>query len=293
MDINQYPNFIEAAFELDELSLEGLFGDSTKRLVEHRNLMDQAEYFIKILDDWLLDHDQYGKPNVKALMMLFIKLYLDAIQSNPKIAVEILAAYWRGTRENPELEGISGYTETIRFIQEAKRKMYEIQIKSASERKMSDLKSVMGAFITAYSKSVEYIGQILVPCIQLVKLVNGQEIETVKVMKHTLYEKVDIFNKESNNKYRALTEVLNRDIRNADSHLSIRYIANKQIIEYKKRVGAKINTHNVTPTEWFLSIYPKVGWVIQAFIYSGVLMCIGFSDKPNFIQKYNQIFKNE
>lgn len=291
MDMNQYPNFIEAANELDELSLEGLFGEDTRKLVEQREQINQTDYFVKILDEWLSETDQYGKPFVKGLMRLFIKLYIEAIQKNPEEAIEVLAAYWRGTKDNPELEGISGYTETIRYHQEAKRIIAELQAKS--ERKMSEQKHAMASFITAYSKSVEYIGQILVPCIQLVRIVNGAHYNAFNIMKLTLHDKVELFNKESGNKYKALTDVLNRDIRNADSHLNIRYVPNKQVIEYKKRMGAKIRTHDVTVNDWFLNIYPKVGWVIQAYIYSGVLMCIGFSDRSKFIEKYNKIFSTE
>lgn len=291
MDMNQYPNFIEAANELDELSLEGLFGEDTRKLVEQRELVSQTDYFVTILDEWLSETDQYGKPVVKGLMKLFIHLYIEAIQKNPGEAVEVLAAYWRGTKDNPEFEGISGYTETVRYNQEAKRIIAELEAKS--ERKMSEQKHAMASFITAYSKSVEYIGQILVPCIQLVKLANGVHYNTLNIMKLTLHDKVELFNRESGNKYQALTDVLNRDIRNADSHLNIRYVPNKQVIEYKKRMGAKINTYEVTVNDWFLNIYPKVGWVIQAYIYSGVLMCIGFSDKSKFIDKYKQIYSTE
>ncbi|WGU92038.1 hypothetical protein QJQ58_15610 [Paenibacillus dendritiformis] len=288
MDVSQHTNFVDAANELDELSLEGFFGEETRKLVEQRDLIYQTDYFVKILDDWISDNKQYGKPNVKSFMMLFLKLYLDAVQTNPAETIDILTEYWRGTKDNPELEGISGYMEAARFIQEAKLILAAFQNKQ--ELKMSEQKKVMAAFITAYSKSIECIGQILVPCIRLVKLVNGEQVDAISIMRLTLYNKVDMFNKESGDKYKSLTDVLNRDIRNADSHLNIRYVPNKQVIQYKKRMGAKIVTYDVTVNDWFLNIYPQVGWFIQAFIFSGTLMCIGFSDKSKFIGKYTQIF---
>lgn len=289
--MNQYPNFIEAANELDELSLEGIFGEVTRKLVEQRELVSQTDYFVTILDEWLSETNQYGKPIVKRIMMLFIKLYIEAFEINPEETIEVLAAYWRGTKDNPESEGISGYTETVRYHHEAKRIITELEGKS--ERKLSEQKHAMASFLTAYSKSVEYIGQILVPCIQLVHIINGEQVDTIRVIKSPLYEKVKLFNEASSNKYKAITDVLNRDIRNADSHLNIRYVPSKGIIEYKKRMGAKIKTYEVTVHDWFLNIYPKVGWVIQAYIYSGVLICIGFSNKPKFIEKYKQIFNSE
>lgn len=290
MDEHLYPNFFEAANELDELTLEGFFGEATRKIVEQRDFLSQTDYFVFLLDDWLSDNTQYGKANVKALIILFLQIYIEAIKVDPVTTVDSLATYWTGTKDNPELEGISGYMEAVRFNQEARRALDEIQ--TNTDRKTSDYKHAMSSSITAYSKMVEYIGQILVPCIRLVKATHGEHMNSLDIMKLTLHNKIKLFNQSSGNKYKLLTDMLNRDIRNADSHLTLRYVVNKNQIEYKKRMGGKLNTNYITIEDWFLSIYPKVGWILQAFVYSSVLLCIGFSDKTRFMEKYTLILTN-
>jgi hypothetical protein len=163
-----YSEFYEAADELDELTLEGFFGENARKLLKQRESVTQTEYFSNILDDWNTDLTQYGKPKVKEFMLLFLGLFLDAYLINSQITVEILASYWKGTKENPELEGVSGYTETIRFHKMATHMMDELKEKQV--QKASEKKNAVSAFITSYSKSVEYIGQVLTPCVLLAKL---------------------------------------------------------------------------------------------------------------------------
>jgi len=60
-----FPDFKEAAKEIDELSLEGFFGESAKELTLSRDILGQAAFFSACLDDWIVDKKQYGKDEVK------------------------------------------------------------------------------------------------------------------------------------------------------------------------------------------------------------------------------------
>ena len=51
----KFPDYQEAAKEIDELSLEGFFGESAKELTLSRDVQGQAEFFSACLDDWIAD----------------------------------------------------------------------------------------------------------------------------------------------------------------------------------------------------------------------------------------------
>ncbi|MCC8435416.1 hypothetical protein HP567_012750 [Brevibacillus sp. M2.1A] len=286
----KYSFFIEVADELDELTFEGFFGEDVRSLVKERDFLSQEEYFVKILQGWNSDLEQYGKNTVKQYMIMFMDLYLNTIKINPQKAIEILSAYWRGTEDNPELAGISGYSEAVRYHVDAMNLLREFSQKEP--RKLSEKKLIASSFITSYSKSIEYIGQILVPCLQMAKLTNGIDENAVNLMGLTLYEKIQMFNRETSNKYVDLTKGINRNIRNADAHLSLRYVPSKDSLELKVRKGGKISLVLIPINKWILEIYPIPGWIIQAYIYSGCLLCLGMINKQLFAEMYDQIFRD-
>jgi hypothetical protein len=56
----KFPDYQEAAKEIDELSLEGFFGESVKALTLSRGVQGPSEFFSACLDDWIADKNQYG-----------------------------------------------------------------------------------------------------------------------------------------------------------------------------------------------------------------------------------------
>ncbi|WP_339193952.1 hypothetical protein MKY95_19325 [Paenibacillus sp. FSL P4-0176] len=286
-DQTKYPDFYEAADELDDLVRDGILGEEAIRNLERRDSLNMEEYLVHIFDHWMGDKDQIGKDNVKDLIRQFIDFFVEAVQKQPQDTFDILSEYWRGTQDNPELEGMSGYTEAVRFHREAINGIYQIQ---GQNNKSSDIKRVAGAYITAYSKWVEYVGQLLFPCIKIALLINEKQINENQIFRMTLNNKIDFFNSETDNKYFALNDLINRTIRNADSHLSIKYSYSKNSLEYKKRSQGKTRVFTVPIAEWITETYPKPGWFVQAFIMSTILAYLGTTNTELFRVKYESLF---
>lgn len=287
-DETKFPEFYEAADELDDLIRDGLFGEGALKNLEIRDSVSIEEYLVHIFDNWLSDGDQIGKDNVKDLIKQFMEFFMETYRLKPQATIDILTEYWRGTPDNPELEGMSGYTEAIRFHREAVNGVKQL---NGQNDKSSDVKRAVGLYITAYSKWVEHVGQILVPCIKIALLNNQKDINENKIMKLTLNDKIDQFNTETNNKYFALNELINRTIRNADSHLSIKYSLSKNSLDYKKRFRGKTQVYSVPIEEWMLETYPKPGWFVQSFIISTILVYLGVTNTALFKTKYESLFE--
>lgn len=283
-----YPNYHDALNELDELTLEGLFGDKSIEMIELRSVLGENEQLHRIITDWEHDLSQYGKGKVKELMYSLVELYLEAIKENRQAALRSILSFWRGHVDNPEQEKVSSYVETLRLHREAINHMEELQQKEG--KSLGEKKRAMGYFINAYSKSVEFISMILAHFIELVRIINKEQLKTDEILKLTLHNRIKCFNSETNNKYESITHVLDRNVRNADSHNTIKYSGQKNCVEIKKRVGNKTRIIEISINDWFLNVYPKTGWLIQAFIYSITLISLGLTDKDLFKEKYISLF---
>ncbi|AZK47505.1 hypothetical protein [Paenibacillus lentus] len=283
-----YINYHDSLNELDDLTLEGLFGDEAIEMIELRSVLGTDDQLHKILSEWESDLSQYGKEKVKELMHSFVEIYLGAIKSDRSVALASILNFWRGSLDNPEQERVSSYVETLRLHREAINQMGEFQRKQ--NKSLGDRKRVMGQFINAYSKSVEFISMILANCIELVRISKGEQVNRDDILKLTLHKKIQLFNEETNYQYEAFTKLLDRNIRNADAHNSIKYSGQKNCLEAKKRVGNKTIIIEISINEWFQDIYPKTGWLVQAFIFSTALISLGLSNIDLFKEKYLSLF---
>ncbi|MGG4481227.1 hypothetical protein [Paenibacillus illinoisensis] len=287
-DQTSFPDFYEAADELDDLIRDGLFGEEAIQNLNKRDLLSIEDYLVQIFDEWISNDNQVGKDKVKILVVQFVEFFADVIKEKPQETIDILSGYWTGTADNPELEGMSGHTEAMRFHREAI--IGAERLKYQENKTSADLKRVAGAFITAYSKVVEHVGQILVPCIKIAFLKNQKDFNENQILRLTLNDKIEKFNLETSNSYFALNDLINRTIRNADSHLSIKYSVSKRALEYKKRYRGKTQIFSVPLEKWMFEIYPKPGWFVQAFIYSSILVCLGVTNPSLFKIKYEGLF---
>lgn len=286
-DQAEFPEFYEAADELDELIRDGLFGEDAIQNLERRDSISLEDYLVHIFDDWMNGKEQIGKGNVKDLIRQFVDFFAEAAQKKPQETFDILTEYWRGTPDNPELEGMSGHTEALRFHREAINGVKQLQGRNNNS---SDIKRLAALYISAYSKWVEHVGQILVPCIKLALLINEKDYNENQILRMTLNNKIDMFNTETDNKYFALNDLINRTIRNADSHLSIKFSIASRSLEYKKRHQGKTRIFSMPISEWITETYPRPGWFVQSFVMSTILAYLGATNTDLFKVKYESLF---
>ncbi len=289
MNDEKFNDFLQAVNELDDLSLEGYFGEEVKGLVQRRDNLDTTDYLVECLDNWIKDKEQFGKDKVKELMLIFFELYTNALKIEGQKAIDVLTCFWKGTSDNPGIECTSSYMEFARINAELSLILSEIQRKSNTA--ISDKKKIATAVITAYSKGVELIGKILISCILLEKIEQGQELKIMEIYDLTLYKKINLFQKLSNGRYDKLVNSINRSIRNADAHLNTYFVPSRSEFVFKIKKHNKIITEKLDVLTMLMEVYPQPGWIVQAFVYSSMLLIISNNSKDRFNEKVRQVFE--
>lgn len=282
MTRDMFPNFFDVA---DEVRILSFLSDNRMGNVESLNPRDKHVF---ILENWLSRPDitQHTRTNICNYILLFMDIYYNALLKDSTLTYDVLFSYWRGTADNPEWEGASGFYEALSHRRDS-QKAFNTFLED-DKKDIFMFKSVINKSLTTYSKLVEYVGKILIPCINLVKIASDKQVNLSPYTKEyaTLYNKIESFNELSKNNYTSLTSNINRSIRNAESHLNIKYVIGKGILEYKTNNGT---TETITIEEWFTNIYPEVSWIHESFIYSFILLLTPSFSKNKFIKIYNDI----
>ncbi|MGG3926885.1 hypothetical protein ABET51_12880 [Metabacillus fastidiosus] len=286
-NIEVFKEFMMAAEELDELALEGYYGEEIKNLVINRDSISVNEHLYDSLKIWIDDETQYGKEIVKEFILIFFQLYLDAYRVGGQEAINTITKFWMGTKENPELECTSSYSEFSRLFVETKLILNEMP---KSNIKLYQLKKSISSITGTYSKGVEFIGKVLTTCIVLKKITLKETYNYYKIYNMKLYDKINLFNSDNNPNHQRLTDIINRNLRNAEAHLSLTYDFKNNHFLLKKKSNGKIVNDIITINKMIMELLPSVGWFAQAFIYSGILFVLGHDDKTKFINSINKIY---
>lgn len=284
---NNYSDFEEASREMDSLSLEGFFGENAKKLTLSREILKQSEYFTACIDDWISDENQFGKIKVKQLILVFLKLFVNSIEIGGQKSIDAITSFMRGTKKHPEIECLSSFMEYIRLHVETKKLM----ISSKTEIPSISTKKRLGASLTnTYSKGVELTSKILNACIILLEISQGIKSDELEVYNIFLWKKIRRFKKLSDGKYDMIISYIDRDIRNAEVHLNLRFIPERSVFKYRIRDGKRIRNKEISAEEFIFKKYPTNGWIAQGFIYSSILLILMKLD-PNLCKlKIQEIF---
>ncbi|MBC1741833.1 hypothetical protein HCA06_01915 [Listeria welshimeri] len=85
------------------------------------------------------------------------------------------------------------------------------------------------------------------------------------------------------------SQTINRKIRNGESHLSLSVNIRKAVVEVKIVEKHKTIKEEI-PWEDFIKIdFVKIGWMIQAFIYSQILFFQAMEDKDNYLTNMQKL----
>lgn len=286
---SNYSDFQEATREIDELCLEGFFGESAKNLTLNKDIINQAQFFSTCLDDLVADKNQYGKNEVKQLILVFMRLYAQSIEAGGQKAIDAITSFMRGSTENPEIECLSSFAEYIRLHVETKKLM--CMPNNQSTPSSSEKKRLGAALSNTYSKGVELISKILNACIILLEISKGTQPDELKIYNLFLWKKIQLFKRLSDGKYNKIITFIDRDIRNAEAHLNLRFVPEREVFKYKVRDGKRIKNKEISVKEFILHKYPSNGWVVQGFIYSASLLILAHLDSKLYKSKIQQIFR--
>lgn len=277
-----YSDFELATQELDSLTSEGFFGENAKQLMLQREYLSIYEHLYNCFLDWSKDNNQYGKKAVAHLIMIFLRLYVDAWQGENQDAIDVITSVWKGTPEQPYLECTSSYTEYLRTHVEFTQLIRELG--KNLNATVSQKKKLGAALTNAYSKGVEFVGKILTRLVALLQIANGESYDLPALSEMTLHKKIQRFLTLSNGKYDVLVTNLDREVRNAESHLSIYYNTNENVYILKSTTdkGKTGKARKIKPDIMITKIYPFVGWFSQAFVYSAIILVLAHENTERF-----------
>ncbi|AVP61703.1 hypothetical protein C7M79_13790 [Clostridium botulinum] len=280
-------NFEYANDELGELINDGVFGENVKQLTDQFGRISNSDYYCKSLDLWLQNPSQFGKENVKIFINIFSKIIIESFEvDNQKTSYEIIS-FLQGDDANNRTETLSSYTQYILYNETF---IEELEKKSAEEKSIKNTKQISNALINAYNKGVEYISKIYSLVNILFCITDKRKIDINNINRKTLYEKCKDIKSRKVAEYNILVDSIDRNIRNADSHSTIYFNVDKGEYVYKLLRKGKWKYINVTASDMIINIYPKIGWIIQGFIYTISLFIIASEDKNKYIEYSNKIF---
>jgi len=280
-------DFLKSGKELDELSMEGFFGADARNLVIQRDSMPLDEYLYMTLIQWN-NTEQLGKNKVKEFILRLFTIYTEALKKGGQEAIDIISAFWQGTEDNPELECMSSYNEAVTLNQECKNLLADL--KDNKKIKLSERKKLSQALLNTYSKNVELSSKILTALIVEKKIALGETYNLIQIYKKTLHNKIEIFESLVEDSFKSLTSVINREVRNADSHLSISYDSENDQFVYKKSIDGRIENKRIDLIHMMFNVIPSIGWLIQGFIYSSNLFILMHENKDLYRKSVKELF---
>jgi len=254
----------EFLVEMDKLTKEGIFGEKPKLYAFLKDKIERNTFFMKVYLDWLKDNKQVGKDRVLSIIELLIKLYYDVLKSKPEKVIEILGYFNGGFPEIPEsdlakplytwFESLNNWRDSLPTGNQPGSPM---QIAQNS--------------ITVYQKGIEYCNKILAIflCLQYENV--NQEYNSKKIYKKSLYNKSTEYSEIFEEDYYFIINLIDRDIRNAESHLDLRYdrFRNKIIYLVRKREGTQ--KKYIPMNKFMYAYFPNPGHIIQGYIFSLML----------------------
>lgn len=266
----------QATNELDDVTKDGFFGNVSQELLIKRDTLPRNDFLYDSIAE-IFSSSNDGRKNVAGIALRLIDLYCEAIPHGSQEVIDVLNTFIMGTNENPELENMSSYLEYMTAHQAWKNYFVEHvgQVLSDAEKRQQAM-----SILDAYTKGVEFVGKIFTQLIAVERIRREDCYDIYKISEMTIYKKIEEFKKISDSKHHILTDVIDRKIRNADSHLNATYSPkNEEYVMKSTNHKGGIDVFKITIKEMLSIIYPKVGLFVQGFYASCILMVFNWSDR--------------
>ena len=274
MDKNYLAN--QATDNLDDITREGFFGDVAAELLEKRDAVPRNDFLYDSISK-IFNSNNDGRQGVAGITLRLVDLYCEAIPHKPQEVIDVLNSFIMGTDVNPELENMSSYLEYMTAHQGWKNFFAEHagQVLTDAQKRQQAM-----SILEAYTKGVEFVGKVFTQLIAVEKIRREEPYDIYKIARLTIYKKLEEFKKISEPKFHILTDIIDRKIRNADSHLNATYSPkNEEYTMKSTNRNGGIDIFRISIREMLFIIYPKVGAFVQAFYSSCILMTFNWSDR--------------
>lgn len=290
---NEFSEFDAAGKELDKLTGEGTFGDKAKLLASLRNTLPDTDFYLECFKNIFDSTDLIFKSNIAGIGLKLMKIIGLSYQKSPQETIDLITAFFKGPKEHPELENISSYTEFIES--NAQYKSYFSRIKGQSEVSSSEKRQLARLLIDTYTKGVEFASKVFSLLISLQNLAASQPAQYYENTFLPLYQKILSFEKAADDDCKMLTSVIDRQIRNAASHLNIYYSTERSVFIITDIQGMKkaktSKTIEVSLKKMLLDVFPRVGWFAQGFFASCMMLYLAQSGDEEKYRKAQHLMQ--
>lgn len=283
-----FQEFLDASNELDELALEGYFGEDVRMATIKRDKIPVDLSLYESLRLWIDGKEQSHDELKKEYIKMFFKIYLNAYKIKPQETINVMTAFFYGPKENPEMEYMSAYSEYARLFTETKNDLSQL----AGSQKIPEKKKLGSSLSNTYSKGVEFLGKTLTTLLVLQQIIRDKPYNYYKIYNLTLFEKITKLKNNDIESYNKTIVVINRNLRNAEAHLSLNFNAATNTYLLKKQSKGKIRIESIPLSLMLTEFYPSIGAYAQSFVYSGILFTLAIRDREFFGKAINDIYNN-
>lgn len=254
---------------LSKLAKEGFFGEESKKLNRIRNSVDTPTFIYESALS-IINTKYVNNALIYDISRSLLSIYLTAMKSDAQKTVDILAEFIQGTEELPESENFTSYKNYV--IEKGK---LNNDIKKFSDHNLSYSEKITlgNSFAENYSSAIELISKLSTTLLRLDYLIAKKSYKFEKFLNMSTASKLNQLNQSKYNDWTFITNLIDKNIRNAESHLDFSYDPEKKLFIGKYRNPKKNKYVRIQiPFEKFLSAYTAnaesiiIGFFLSAFI---------------------------
>lgn len=200
--------------------------------------------------------------NLKKMTKQLYKIFDQAFTLDPEMTGKIIASFIMGTNENPEFSEKDAYDHFIKN---------HICTKNLIGK--SSKNDLANRFVEDYKNAFELSIKILVRLRWIDDVIAKKPVDLKKGYFKFAGKIIQELNNSSLN-WTFMTKSLDRNLRNAASHLDFHYDERRSIYEGKIRDAKheKIKLFSITPEEFLEKTLPNATNIIQSFVAAGLIL---------------------
>lgn len=260
-------NIKEFLEEMDGLTKDGVFGDNAKMYSYLKDRIDTKSFFIKVYFDWLNNKNQIGKDKVQKIITLLLKLYCDCLKVNPDKTLEIMAYFVDGIKTIPDSDIVTPLYVWFQSLTNWRDSL------PTGKNPGSDFQVAQNA-ITVHQKGVELVNKILVVLLCFKYESNGDSYKPIEIYESSLFKKIERYKKIFEEEFLFIINLIDRNLRNAESHLQLRYSRRLKKIIYIVRRKSDMKRMQLDIRDFLFNYFPNPGYIIQGYIFSMILFVL-------------------
>lgn len=236
--------------------------------------MDTPQQFLQHFQDIISD-DTTGLTNLKVATKGLNTYFEQAKRKDADETYQIIASLIMGVKEDRDISDKESYDT---FVSHRERSLNYLKLQNTN---YFDKLNYADMVIDDFKNAFELDKKILVRLVCIDRLLKDKEPELESVYFQNagrLLTELD----QSRNNWNFWTDLLDRRIRNASSHLDFYYDEKSQIfrgketvkVKYKGKTRKKVNRFSISPKEFLYETLPNAVNASQSFWAAGILLCL-------------------